>query len=242
MLNEMSHELMNDLPRWRQIELMILKDIDAGAFKIGEKLPGENILAPHFGVTRTTVRRALGELQNKGVLRIERGRGAFVERRIQYGLGAESSFMANLRDASLVPAAEILAKFEVSASTDIANRLQIPVGERVFVIDTVGKASHLTISVSRHHLPMRLFPDALERISSFSCITEVYRLFGYENSRRAHCHIEARLPSSEEARRLEQPRTEPILEVQSVKKIDQTPIDYSIARFSASRVSVYFDN
>ncbi|WP_258580647.1 phosphonate metabolism transcriptional regulator PhnF [Mesorhizobium sp. AR02] len=241
-MNEMSHELMNELPRWRQIELTLLKEIDAGAFRVGQKLPGENVLAPHFGVTRTTVRRALGELQNKGVLRIERGRGAFVERRIQYGLGAGSSFMANLRDASLEPAVEILAKFEVSASTEIANRLQIPIGEPVLVIDTVGKASDLTISVSRHHLPLRLFPDALNRISSFSCITEVYRLFGYENTRRTHCHIEARLPSSEEARRLEQPKTEPILEVESVKMIDETPIDYSIGRFSAARVSVYFDN
>ncbi|PSH60813.1 phosphonate metabolism transcriptional regulator PhnF [Phyllobacterium sophorae] len=242
MLNETNHELTNELPRWRQIELTIMQEIDAGAYRIGERLPGENILAPQFGVTRTTVRRALSELQNKGVLRIEHGRGAFVERRVNYGLGAGSSFKANLRDASLEPAVEILAKFEVAASPNIANRLQIPVGEPVLIIDTVGKASDLTISVARHHLPLRLFPNALERISTFSCITEIYLLFGYEHTRRAHCHIEARLPSPEEARRLEQSKTEPILEVQSVKKVDQTPIDYSVARYSAGRVSVYFDN
>ncbi|WP_349963103.1 phosphonate metabolism transcriptional regulator PhnF [Rhizobium sp. ZPR3] len=235
-------QLVSELPRWRQIELSILREIDAGAFKIGEKLPGENALAPHFGVTRTTVRRALTELQNKGILRIEQGRGAFVERRLQYGLGPDSSFMANLRDASLTPAAQILHRFEIAAPADVAAKLDMATGSPIFIIDTIGEASGTIISVTRHHLPVDFFPDASSRVQAFSCITEVYKQFGFKRSRRTNCVIEARLPTPDEASRLGQPRTEPILEVRSVKRAGERAIDYTVARFSAARVSVSVDN
>jgi GntR family phosphonate transport system transcriptional regulator len=231
-----------DLPRWRQIELSLLKEIEAGSLKVGDRLPGENALAPHFGVTRATLRRALAELQQKGVLRIEQGRGAFIERRVQYGLGPRSSFKANLRDANLLPSATIIRRFGIAAPTDIAESLRLPSGTPLFVFETIGEASGTVISLTRHHLPASRFPEAIDRVSGFSCITEVYEAFGYSSTRRAHCEIMSRLPSGDEARHLRQPRTDPILEVRSLKMARRHAIDYTVARFCAGRVSVYFDN
>jgi len=239
---DLSPDLTADLPRWRQIELSLLKEIDAGGLKVGDRLPGENALAPHFGVTRTTVRRALAELRQKGVLRIEQGRGAFVERRLSYGLGSRSSFKANLRAESLVPSVDILRRFEIAAPAEIAEKLKIAAGARLFVFETIGEASGIVLSLTRHHLPAVSFPQALDAVQGFACITEVYRRFGYRNSRRAHCEIISRLPSDDEARHLGQPRTEPILEVRSIKTARRRAIDYTVARFCAARVSVFFDN
>jgi GntR family phosphonate transport system transcriptional regulator len=234
---------LGDVPRWKQIELSLLAEIDSGALQVGDRLPGENTLAPHFGVTRTTLRRALLALQHKGVLRVERGRGAFVETRlVQYSLAARSSFKANLRDQSLVPGSRILRKFAIAAPSDVAPRLRLARDATVVVFDTIGEASGMVVAMTRHHLPARLFQGALERVASVACITEVYRRFGFRATRRASCDIAARMPTDEEAHYIAQPRNEPILEVRSVKTTTRgLPIDYTVARFCAARVSVFFE-
>lgn len=50
----------------------------AGEFRAGEKLPSERELATKYGVSRPTVREALKQLADRGLLNIEPGRGSFV--------------------------------------------------------------------------------------------------------------------------------------------------------------------
>jgi GntR family transcriptional regulator, transcriptional repressor for pyruvate dehydrogenase complex len=51
-----------------QVEMQLQEAILAGTFKIGEKLPSEAELARSFGVSRTTVREALGTLATAGMI------------------------------------------------------------------------------------------------------------------------------------------------------------------------------
>ena len=51
-------------------------DITSG--EITGRLPGEHELATQYGVSRVTIRRAVAILISEGLLRILRGRGAFV--------------------------------------------------------------------------------------------------------------------------------------------------------------------
>lgn len=230
-------------PLWRQIELALLGRIERGDLKIGERLPGENVLAPTFGVTRNTVRRALAELALKGLVRIEHGRGAFIERKVFYGLGQRSTFMENLRNNDLIASSTILECAEIPAPPDVADKLEIAPNAPIALFQTVGRASGMVVSVTKHHLRADLFPDAVQSIRGFSCISEVYAQFGFTSVRRARCEISAALPSAEEARHLEQSKTSPILDVRSVKTSDLgIALDYTIARFCSERVSAYFEN
>ena len=230
-------------PLWRQIELALLGQIERGDLKMGERLPGENVLAPTFGVTRNTVRRALAELAMKGLVRIEHGRGAFIERKVLYGLGQRSTFMENLRNNDLIASSAILECTEIPAPANVADKLEISPNTPVVVFRTIGRASGMAVSVTKHHLRADLFPDAMRSVRDFSCISEVYARFGFTTVRRARCEISAALPSAEEARYLEQSKTSPILEVRSVKTSDLgIALDYTIARFCSERVSAYFDN
>ena len=58
----------------RQIEKLILR----GILRPGERLPAERELADRLGVSRPSLREALGELQNKGLLTARAGAGIFV--------------------------------------------------------------------------------------------------------------------------------------------------------------------
>lgn len=58
----------------RQIELLILR----GILRPGERLPSERDLAERLGVSRPSLREALGELQERGLLISRAGAGVFV--------------------------------------------------------------------------------------------------------------------------------------------------------------------
>ncbi|UEJ81546.1 GntR family transcriptional regulator [Brachybacterium halotolerans subsp. kimchii] len=52
--------------------------IRAGEYEPGAKLEGEHRLAEEFGVSRSTIRQALSELQHQRLIATETGRGSFV--------------------------------------------------------------------------------------------------------------------------------------------------------------------
>ena len=58
----------------RQIELLILR----GVLRPGDRLPGERDLAERLGVSRPSLREALGDLQSRGLLTARAGAGVYV--------------------------------------------------------------------------------------------------------------------------------------------------------------------
>src|SRR5258708_6039634 len=67
--------------QWRRIADDLEQAIALGTHAAGDRLPGEVEIASRFGVNRHTVRRALAELSQRGLVRAERGSGTYVERR-----------------------------------------------------------------------------------------------------------------------------------------------------------------
>src|SRR5438128_10795489 len=66
------------MPLHSQLETTLRRLIESGQISAGAILPGELELAAQLGVSRHTVRHALGVLTNEGLLRRERGRGTTV--------------------------------------------------------------------------------------------------------------------------------------------------------------------
>lgn len=61
------------------VEAQIEEAIRTKRFEAGSKLPTENALCVQFGVSRTAVREALRMLSARGLIRIDKGRGIFVQ-------------------------------------------------------------------------------------------------------------------------------------------------------------------
>ncbi len=66
------------VPLYLQISEWLIQRIVSGEWALDSNLPAELELCQEFGVARGTVRQALGELERKGYIRRERGRGTFV--------------------------------------------------------------------------------------------------------------------------------------------------------------------
>ena len=65
-------------PLYAQMMEQIRSDILRGVYPVGERIPTEHELETRYGVSRVTVRRALQELTNEGLLERKQGKGTFV--------------------------------------------------------------------------------------------------------------------------------------------------------------------
>ena len=66
------------IPLYRQVADNLLSRIQAGEWQENDKLPSEFMLIQEFNVSRITIRAALSELVDNGVLIRSHGRGTFV--------------------------------------------------------------------------------------------------------------------------------------------------------------------
>ena len=76
------------LPKFMQIKKHFMKQLESGQLKPGIAMPSEMQLAEEFSVSRPTVRQALMEMEQEGLVRREQGRGTFVSENVQKPLRA----------------------------------------------------------------------------------------------------------------------------------------------------------
>jgi len=68
----------DDRAVFRQVAGMLREKIQRGELQPGDRLPSEADLAAHFEITRMTIRNAIQDLKNEGLVVSEHGRGVFV--------------------------------------------------------------------------------------------------------------------------------------------------------------------
>src|SRR5690242_15523560 len=111
---------------WRQIAGSLEKEISEGRLPAGTRLPTEAELSTRFAVNRHTVRRAMEELQSRGLVRIEQGRGSFVaEDVLDYPLGPRTRFSETIRRQNREPQGRILRLDEIDADGTVAEALKL---------------------------------------------------------------------------------------------------------------------
>ena len=70
--------MKHEIKKYEELLNFIRKEIEDGNLLPGQKLASENELAEQFGISRQTVRRAIGVLENQGVVRRVRGSGTYL--------------------------------------------------------------------------------------------------------------------------------------------------------------------
>jgi GntR family transcriptional regulator, phosphonate transport system regulatory protein len=225
------------LALWRQIGTAIENDIRSGRCPAGQPLPTERELAKRFTVARQTIRRAMADLERQGIISIEQGRGTFVLPGISYQLGKRTRFSANLLASGHEPSRKLLMCSVVPAAADVAANLELREGADVVVAESIGRSDSVPILTSEHWFPRERFPGLVEALERTQSISAALRDQGLGDYTRQRTNITTRLPTSDEARRLEQPMDTPVLVAESVN-VDEhgRPVDYAITRFAGERV------
>ncbi len=228
---------------WRQIEEELASQIAAGDLPGGEKLPTEPELSKRFGVNRHTLRQAMSALAKRGLVRIEQGRGTFVQEHVvDYMIGRRTRFSENISRQNRQGAAYLLKSGEVEADEELARELGLRRQTRCILLETYHEVDGLPLSVSSHFFPAKRFPDLVARYKETGSITKAFAHHGLKDYWRKVTRVTARMPDEEEASRLRQSRSRPILAVEAVN-VDEVgkTIQFSRTRFASDRIQLVFE-
>ncbi len=229
---------------WRQIEQVIAAELASGVVRPGQRLPTEQQLSARFRVNRHTVRRAMEELERRGLVRIEQGRGSFaVEDVIDYRLAPRTRFSEVIARQNREPSGRILRVEEVVADEAAAKALGVRRGRLLWRIERLGLADGRPVSLGRHHFPHSRFPGLGAAVaSSEGSISRALAACGLAEFARRSTRITARLPTAEEADMLEQPRSRPVLVTEAVN-VDPAgvAVEYGVAVYPSGRVQLHVE-
>ena len=95
------------LPRHIQITELLQREIAAGRWQHGERLPPEAVLAARLGVAVGTLRKSLAELAARGVLQRRQGSGTYVQQR-EGQRSVYAFFRLERLDGAGLPGAQLL--------------------------------------------------------------------------------------------------------------------------------------
>ena len=104
-------------PLAAQAAQLLLTRIKDGEWALGQRLPGETMLAAQLGVGRSTLREAIRELAGKGVLDSRQGAGVFVT-----ALDVSDDWDTVLRSANIASVIEARIAIEAEGAALAATR------------------------------------------------------------------------------------------------------------------------
>ncbi|NEG90021.1 GntR family transcriptional regulator [Bifidobacterium aerophilum] len=121
------------LPLYEQMTSALRQQIRSGALAPGDKLPTENALVDALHVSRTTVRQAMDQLVDEGLVIRHRGRGSFVASpKMKRTIGGLYNFTENMRELGAEPSSVVLVNevvdldAEADASSGAAGNVPSP--------------------------------------------------------------------------------------------------------------------
>lgn len=224
---------------WSQVGETLAADIAAGDLAPGARLPTEPELMRRFGVSRSTVRQALGHLEGRGLVRAEQGRGTFVHRGVlEYALSKKTRFSRNLIEQGAEPGGELITQREIAATDLVAERLGLEAGALVIHRRGLCTADGVPVELADTYYPAARFPGFAEARLSHPTITGALKSYGVTDYDRRSTEIGARMPTAEEARLLRQPKSVPVITVTKLD-VDQdgAPFCYAESLWASDRIS-----
>lgn len=168
-------------PLYAKVELALAADISAGTLAPGTQLPPEDRLIARFGVSRTTVRKAIENLVARGLVEIRRGKGTFVaQRRITQELTELTGFVEDMQALGRMPTARLVDTQTLPADADVARQLALPQGSLVMRIRRVRLADGVAVSFDETYLPRdigeKVATHDLDAEPIFSLLEDKYAL------------------------------------------------------------------
>lgn len=182
-----------------QVRETLRDQIKTGLLKPGEKLPSEEELATHFGVSRMTVRQGISDLTDEGMLYRRRGVGTFVTQfHVERDHNKLTDFFETARVEGFKAKIKLLNREVIPAKLMIAKALALQETEPVIWIRTLRLANNVPVTINEEYIPYKLCPDLLKEDLHSRSAWQILEKYGY-TIKRAVQKIEARAADADVA-------------------------------------------
>lgn len=219
---------MSPAPLYQSVESVLAAGIADGSLPPETQLPPEESLIDRFKVSRTTVRKAIQNLIERGLVEIRRGKGTFVTQpKITQELTELTGFVEDMQALGRAPSARLLDKRIVAADETVAHHLALPPGTLVLRLQRVRLADSVAMSFDETYLPRdlgeKVAGNDLEAEPVFALLEEKYDTPLIE----AEYKLEATAADAVAAEALQVPTGSPIFLIERTSyTTGNRPVDY----------------
>ncbi len=217
-------------PLYARIQEYIAELILSGKLAPDAKIQSERDFSDDLGVSRMTVRRAITELVNEGLLERKHGSGTYVAKpKITYQSSELANYATAMQRRNIAAASQLLEFGEVVASRRLAESLQIEIGHPIYRVAMLRFANRVPVILERVFIPCARCPRLedwdLEKSSILDLLTDAYHI----QPGRISQTLEAVIAVETVAQQLRVHEGFPLLMVSRVmyEKDAETPVLYS---------------
>ena len=185
----------------------ILRNKIENEMEPNDRMLSERKICDEYGVSRTTVRLAMADLEHMGYIYKRHGKGTFVSALNQnsQNLMDSYSFTDHMKAQGKNPSTKVLS-FEIVESTKyFAEKLGINPGEKIIKIMRLRLADNIPMMIERTYLPLREFAGLTQEKVIQKPLYEIFREDYGEIIKVADEEFSAGIVSDKEAELLEVP-------------------------------------
>lgn len=179
--NQVAPNPSSSEPLFLQVQKDLASKIQAGDYPAGNKLPNELQLAEQYGVGRITVRRAISELADQGMLVKRQGKGTFIrEHRIFRKIEHTTSFSEACRMNGLKATSKIIVHEVLPLpSESFPDSLKFS-GDSVLHIQRLRLANDTPVTIEDNFYTLPRLDFLLNEDLESSSLFKVFRKHGIE--------------------------------------------------------------
>ena len=224
------------IPLYFQVARHIEQAINSGELNPGDRLDNEISLAEQFGLSRPTMRRAIQELVDKGMLVRKRGVGTQVVHGKVTRPVELTSLFDDLTSHHQAPTSVVLINEVMPAADDVAIQLAVASGTRVLHLRRLRYSHGEPLAIMENFLPEDLIPLGDMDLAGRG-LYQLMRSKGV-NIRVAKQRIGARTGTPEECSLLGEKRGSPVLTMERAAHDDSgRPVEWGRHCYRASQYS-----
>jgi GntR family transcriptional regulator len=173
----MNNEL--NKPLYVQIQEYIAELILSGKLAPESKIPSERDFSVDLEVSRMTVRRAITELVNEGLLERRHGSGTYVAKpKVTFEETELVDTVQAMRNRNLSTTSQLLEFGEIATSRRLAEKLEIEIGRPLYRVVILRLANRVPVLLERVFFPCSRCPDLeeydLEKTNIYDLLTAGY--------------------------------------------------------------------
>lgn len=171
----------SNIPLYSQLKTIIIDKINSGEFPAESQIPSEQEICEKYNISRPTVRQAIAELTNSGILYKEKGKGTFVSKsKTKIDIKNYSGFTDSLLDSPEPGQRNIIETRIVERGNTVFNESlfgALPGGGNSGYAEIMYTAldRDYPVSLNVSYIPLSYFPTILEDVKAKKPSYEILR-------------------------------------------------------------------
>jgi GntR family transcriptional regulator len=166
-------------PLYSRLQERIAELILSGKLAPDARIQSEREFSEDLGVSRMTVRRALTELVNEGLLERKQGSGTYVAKpKVTYEAAELANYAQAMQRRNIATASQLLEFCESVASRRLAQSLGVEIGSPIYRVAILRLANRVPVVLERDFVSCARFPGLqdwdLEKTSMQDLLTDIY--------------------------------------------------------------------